>query len=249
VVRESGGTRVIERVEQPFGPDGRSLEPRRTVIEETRRADGGSTSRIRVYSGDGNGSLQLVEQATQEVRPASGGTEIRTEILRPDMSGTLSVAERIASNRLAGPGGVQRETTSTLRPDANGTFVESERRVSETRASAQGSDEQLTVYNTVSGQLAVAEQRAIRTTLSADGSSSRVTDTWMPGGVAVASAEGGVRLVQREITEKKANARGGFEETVSVQQPLLNEPGRLGPTEVQSRSSCSGDCLPKTAKP
>jgi C4-type Zn-finger protein len=239
VISDADGKRVVERIERRYSPEGRPLPEEKTLIQEEKRADGTTITHATKYQSDINGNPQVSERATTEIRSVGDVTTTSTSVARPDINGALRAAEKIeqTSRKLSD---TQAETNVVRQiVDLNGSIRDQEREVTQVTKDANGnSTTNSAKYSTLNGQMEMVQQRVERVSKTEAGEQ-RVVDIFAAD---VANSSKQFKLTQRQTVERSKDANGQVKETVKVQEPLFNEPTKLGNAAVVSSVVCSGSC-------
>jgi hypothetical protein len=241
VIREDSQGKVVERRVVRYDREGRPAQVEKVLIEESKRADGGSTVRTTTYREDVNGNAYVAERFVADASPSPTGSNTEIVVERPSINGELQTAER-RSVSVEKNGPVENQRTVVYRRDGNGRFYEALRTVRESTQQDGGAVENITVYERFDGAMQVSEQKRRRIEKSADGSQSELVDIFRlaaPGAALDASAA--PRLIERQVIERRPTA-GGYVETMSVQRPSLADPARLGPPHQIAETVCQGKC-------
>ncbi|BDC51902.1 hypothetical protein F183_A42170 [Bryobacterales bacterium F-183] len=238
VIREDANGKVVERYVRRFDATGNPGPVEKTVIEE-RKSGSTTVTTSTVYRGDLNGNLTPAERSVAQA--VEQGKTIQTNVVieRSGFDGQMTPVERIAQTTVQNSKESQQQTTTRMRRDANGNFYEAVREVRETMSPKDGPVvENRAQY--VDG--ALAEQTVARTVKQPNGSRTTVIDvyaTQQPG----VSADVGGRLAlkeQQQIVREVGAGGKTATETVISRKPNVSDPGRLGPAQVLSRTTCAG---------
>lgn len=238
VIREDASGRVVERYVRRFDATGNAGPVEKTVIEE-RKSGNTLVITSTVYRGDLNGNLMPAERSVAQAVEQGNTVQTSVTIERSGFDGQMAPVERIAQTTVKSSAEAQQQTTTRLRRDANGNFYEAVREVRETTTPKNGpAVENRAQY--VDG--ALAEQSVARTVAGPNGSRTTVIDvyaTQQPG----MSADSGGRLAlkeQQQIVREVGAGGKTATETVTSRKPNVSDPGRLGPAQVLSRTTCNG---------
>jgi hypothetical protein len=238
VIREDANGKVVERYVRRFDATGNAGPVEKTVIEERKSGNTLMTTST-VYRGDLNGNLMPAERSVAQAVEQGNTVQTNVTIERSGFDGQMAPVERIAQTTVKSSAEAQQQTTTRMRRDANGNFYEAVREVRDTTTPKNGpAVENRAQY--VDG--ALAEQSVARTVVGPNGSRTTVIDvyaTQQPG----LSADAGGRLAlkeQQQIVREVGAGGKTATETVTSRKPNVSDPGRLGPAQVLSRTTCSG---------
>ena len=241
VVRSEGPTRVIERVIKRFDPGGNLAGTERVVEEETKSADGGATVRAATYRSDVNGNMHPVERSVTETRKAGGTLTSQSVIERPSLNGEFQTAEKRSVVLDKSPGRDVRDEV-VYRRDGNGRFYEAVKETSTRQQTGNQSVENTAQYVVgTSGRLELANQTVKTAVKRADGSESIVVDTYGQQTPGLANAGENPKLTSQQLIDRRVR-NGEVEEVVSLREPALADPNRLGPARKISETVCKGRC-------
>jgi hypothetical protein len=243
VLRNDASGRVVERWVRHYDQTGNPTPPEKSLIEETKRSDGGSTVKTTTWRGDVNGNLAVAERTLQDVVKTGSGETANTVTERPTVNGGLEAVEKTSSVKTQKPNGFD-ESTVIYRKGASG-FYEAVRLVKDhTDAPGQSVDNTAEYEVGSSGTLELHSQDTRRTVKRADGSEEIDVDSYgkfVPG-TARSGSDRGLVLKEREVIERTPVAGNAVRETYSVQRPALADPNRLGPAKVIAEAVCKGKC-------
>lgn len=242
VIRSEGAVTVVERVTRRFDQTGHLSEVERVVEEQTKASDGSST-RATHYRSDVNGNMQVAERSVTQTR-VSGSTETtESAIERPSISGSFQIAEKkqITLERSAAR---DRQDTVIYLADANGGFREAAKEsVDRMKAENQAIENTARYAIGTSGQLELVSQ-TVRTATKKGGVESIVEDVFTSQSPGLANgADSKLRLKEQHVIERR-QSNGGINEVVSIREPSLGDPDRLGPARKVRETVCSGKCDP-----
>jgi hypothetical protein len=241
VLRSDGTTKVVERIVKKFDPTGRLAQTDRVVEEQTPLSGGGSTVRTTTYRSDLNGNMQPVERSLTETRKAGSVLNSDAVIERPSLNGQFEVAEKRSIVTDVTPSGESRNTV-VYRRDGSGGFYESAKETLDRQKTDSGSVENSALYTVgTSGRLELATQTVKTSVKRKDGSESVVVDVYAPQTPGLANAGDQPRLKQEQLIERRP-ANGGVDEVVSLREPSLSDPDRLGPARKLKETVCRGKC-------
>ena len=246
VVSDNGTTKVVERLVRRFDPSGTPAQPERTVIEQTKRSDGATTTVSTTYRRDVSGNQVLGERSRTDVVKNGATTTTTTVLEQPAPTGGLQPARRIESVVRDLGNGASTETVVVTRPDANGSLRELERATTDRKTVNGQVEENTALYTTyLDGNLRLEQQTVARTQKAADGSELKVVDVFAVGGAAGSAGTGGtgggVRLREQQVLQSKPIS-GGVATSLSVRKADPNYPGRLGQPQVVNETTCTGKC-------
>jgi hypothetical protein len=241
VLRSDGTTKVVERIVRKFDPTGRLSQTDRIVEEQTQLSGGGSTVRATTYRGDLNGNMQPVERSLTETRKS--GTVLTSDALieRPSMSGGFETAEKRSIVNDVTPSRELRQTV-VYRRDGDGRFYEAVKETVDRQESDGRSVENTAQYVVgTSGRLELAAQTVKTAVKRKDGSESIVVDVYAQETPGLANSGGKPKLKQEQLIERRS--RGGeVDEVVSLREPSMADPDRLGPPRKLKETVCRGKC-------
>jgi hypothetical protein len=239
VVREEGGTKVVERITRRYDANGRPGPAERSVIEKRTGEDGSSTVVETTYRGDINGRMQLWERSTTETAREGSGERADTKIERQGPNAAMELVEKKTSVTRATNGGTEQDTLVYRRAES-GRLYEAAREVIERTTDGGKTIENTARYEAPSpGQLRLTAQTVKRTSEESGGSRTEV-DVYSAD--IAGRPSGKLQLREQQLIERRASSGDGFVETVSVRRPDINDPKRLGRFEKVEEISCSGDC-------
>jgi hypothetical protein len=237
VISDDGTTRVVERTVRQYSTDGRPAPPEKIRVEERKGAGGTITTATTTWRGDISGNLQLAERSVAETRTSGDTTSVATAIERPTMNGSMELVEKQEQITRTTPNKTS-DSTSIYRKDANGRFDETARKTVET-VSENGT----VIENATSIELGRLVRQTVSRTVK-EGDRERIQqDVFVadaPGKVTAVS-EARPQLRERRLIDRTYTA-GGSIETVSVQRPLANDPGRLSNPQRVEETQCTGKC-------
>ncbi|MDX2153625.1 MAG: hypothetical protein SFV54_22980 [Bryobacteraceae bacterium] len=222
VLREDASGRVVERVVRPFDSEGRPLPIEKTVIEESKGADGGSVVRTTVYRADISGHLKLTQRETLQVSGSKDYTQEQRIVERPDLNGGLAVAEKSQAVTQSNGSDSKRDMV-VFRPALSGRFETAYREVSQSRTVGGRTEVQTDKYEAAStGNMTLTGQETSSTTRQPDGTMVQEVTVYglaAPGRVA---QPGKPQLREQRVVETKPVA-GGTVETVSIRRPSVTD--------------------------
>lgn len=237
VISDDGTTRVIERVVRQYSTDGRPGPPEKMRIEERKSPDGSLTTSTTTWKGDISGNMVLAERSVSESRQSPDGSVVNTAIERPTVNGSMELVERREQVTRTTPTS-QVENTTVYTRDTNGTINETSRSTVE-RTKQNGT----TVENAASYELGKLVKQTVSTTVKQGDTEEIQQDVFLtnlPGKVQ-AAGEGRPQLQQRRLIERTYSASGS-KEIVRMQQPMPDEPSRLGSPRKVEEKICTGKC-------
>jgi hypothetical protein len=243
VLRDDASGRVVERWVHHYDQTGNPMPPEKSLIEETKRSDGGSTLRTTTWRGDVNGSMAVSERTSQDVAKTANGETASKVTERPTVNGGLETVEKTSSVKTQKPNGFD-ESTVIYRKGASG-FYEAVRMVKDhTDAPGQSIDNTAEYEVGSSGTLELHSQDTRRTVKRADGSEEIDIDSFgkFVAGTVRSGGDQGLVLKEREVIERTPVAGNAVRETYSVQRPSLADPKRLEPAKVIAEAVCKGKC-------
>lgn len=243
VVRDDSGVRVVERVVRRYGPNGVAGPAEKTVIEEQKRGDGGSTVKTTTYRADMNGNMMLAERSLAEARKSGDSTIVNQSVERASINGSLELAERRDLLTQKTTTGETRNTT-VYRRNENGQLVEAQREIAERTDNKAGSVENVTVYEAVStGRLTLQGQTVRRTSKAADGSEQVEVDVYKRDVPGLTNSEQNPKpLLAEHQTIARRKQGTNIVETVDIARPSMSDPNRLGEPHRVSQTVCNGKC-------
>lgn len=246
VLSEGPEGRVVERIVKKFDSQGRLTGQEKVRIEETKNADGSSsTVRATVYDRDLNGRFELRERTTTTTNKDGATVNAETLIERPNTNGRLDLEERKIVVK-TGDEAASRQDMTVFRKDQQGAFAAAVREITETRKEGERTVANTSQYNSAStGKMELIGQKLSQSVRNADGSESVVEDvfgTHNPGQVS-SGYNKEPKLRERRLIERVPAAGKGQVETFSVQRPAIDG-GRLGDPQKVSETVCTGNCRP-----
>jgi hypothetical protein len=243
VLRDDASGRVVERWVRHYDQTGNPTPPEKSMIEESKRSDGGSTLRTTTWRGDLNGHLAVAERSVQEIVKRGSSETAETVTERPTLNGSLETVEKTSSEKTRTSNGFA-ENTVIYRKGASG-FYEAVRLVKEhTDAPGQSVDNTAEYEVGSTGALELHSQDMRRTVKRADGSEEINIDSFGKAvdGTARSASDRGLVLKEREVIERTPVAGNAVKETYSVQRPVLADPSRLAPAKIIAEAVCKGKC-------
>jgi hypothetical protein len=243
VVRSDGTTKVIERITKRFDPNGNLTGTDRVVEEQTKLAGGGSTVQATAYRSDVNGNMQPVERSVTETKQAGNVTTSESVIDRPALNGEFQTAEKQTVVTDQSPTHDVRNAV-VYRRDENGRFYEALKETVDRQKSAGQTVENAAQYTVgTSGRLELASQTVRTAVKQPDGSESIVVDVYGQETPGLANSGETPRLTSQQVIDRKVR-NGEVDEVVSLRQPSLADPNRLGPPRKIAETVCKGKCNP-----
>lgn len=241
VLRDDAGGRVVERLIHRYDATGNATTPLKEIVEEQKRADGGSTIQTTRYQNDINGALQIVQKSITDIRRSGASETTSTELQRP-LNGSLETVEKKDIVRVKDGTGY-REDATTYRRDGNGGFGVAVRQTREhTEQGGQATDNTAEYEIGPDGQLQLHSQSVANIITRPDGSTDSVVNLFgrsVPGTV---DSDAKLKLFEQQIIEQKTRPGNTLVETLSVRRPSISDPNTLGPTQQISETTCKGKC-------
>lgn len=246
VLSQSGNTTVTERIVRHYGMNGQVVATDRVVTETTKTGEGESLVHATTYRSDVSGNMNEAERKTIETRKNGAATVVDTAIEKKDLSGSFAVTEKRTATAEPTADG-KRESETVMLRDANGNLYEAQRSSTvETKTGNQTTDNTSVYEPTVSGEMRLAQQKLIKTTSNADGSSSEEVETFGRASDGRArDANAPPQLTEKRTIERQKGPGGAVTETQTVQLPDVNNPGKLTAAHQVSETICRGECTQK----
>lgn len=256
VIRSDSTGSVIESIVRRYDPDGQFASTERTLTETHTHPDGSSTVQSTTFRADVNGTEQPVERRTVDTQVAGKTTTNNTVIEQPGQSGSLEPVEKQAEVTEDLSQGTQKKSSTTesiYRANPGEGFREAVRKVTTETQSDDQTVNDVTDYEpgTTAGSLEFQERRVSTTTTAPNGSQSTIVNVYAPSvdGV-VQSSDQPPQLKQQQIITRIKNPDGSVVDTLSVREPNLSDPTRLGDARQITQTVCTGNCGgPPTAPP
>ena len=241
VLRSEGPTKVVERIIKRFDPNGNLAGTERVVEEQTKYPDGGSTVRAATYRADVNGTMRPVERSVTETKKSGSTLTSQSVIDRPSLNGEFQTAEKRSIVVDTSPGRDVRDEV-VYRRDDNGRFYEAVKETSTRRQTGDQSVENTAQYVVgTSGRLELANQTVKTAVKRPDGSESIVVDVYGQQTPGLANVGKDPKLTSQQVIDRRVR-NGEVDEVVSLRQPTLADPNRLGPPRKISETVCKGKC-------
>lgn len=245
VLRDDANGRVVERNVRRFDATGNAGPVEKTVIEE-RKSGNTLVTTSTVYRGDLNGNLIPAERSVAQAVEQGNTVQTNVTVERSGFDGQMTPVERIAQTTVKSSPETQQQTTTRMRRDANGNFYEAVREVRDTTTTPSSSKNGGTTVENRAQYVdgALAEQTVARTVTQPNGSRTTVVDvyaTQQPGMSADSTGRLALKEQQQIVREVGSGGRTATE-TVTSRKPNVSDPGRLGPAQVLSRTTCNGGC-------
>jgi len=242
VVREDASGKVIERLIHRYDLTGSPLPLQKVVIEETKGSGGSSTVRTTMYSGDVNGSMQVVERAVTQ-KQVSGSTQTAdTVVERPNINGGLDTVEKQTSVVVKQGTGYE-EAAITYRRDPTGNFYAATRRVTDHSETGNQATDNIAEYEVgATGSLELHGQTVRKTQKRSNGAEEVQVDLFSKNVPGVVNDTSSLRLKEHQIIERRPGSGGAVVETLSVQRPTVSDPNRLSQPVQISETVCRGKC-------
>lgn len=247
VVREDASGRVVERVIQPYGPDGNPGPSTRETIEEQKGPDGSFTIRTSTYRGDINGNMQLVQRTVTQARKTDSSETSETVVEAPTINGSVETVEKRSTVKTMQPNGSYQAEDNTYRRNASGEFYTAVRQTTDHAVQGTEATDNTAQYEVgPNGEPHLHGQTVSKTITNADGSKNVVVDIYgqnVPGTV-----DGGgtqpLQLQEQQIIRQTPGPNHGTMQSVSVRRPTVSDPNSLGPEKQLSQTVCKGECKP-----
>lgn len=232
--------KVIERTVRRFDQNGNPGPLEKVRIEETKAADGSSSSVLTtVFRGDLNGNMALFEKSTKQTQVSGTNQTFTAEVMRPTLNGSVEVVEK-ASGRIERSGATTTEDTVIYRKDGNGRFAEAAHEVAQKTVEPGKITENRTKYSATNGKLELEGQTVTQTQGQADGSEVKDVTIYGTASPGRASAPGPQLREQQRIVRQKSE--GETTETLSIRRPALGDQSQLGEFVKVGEKVCTGKC-------
>jgi hypothetical protein len=243
VVSDTPAGRVTETIVRRYDQEGNLAATERTVSNEQKRADGGSTVHATIYRSDLNGTLQEAERRVVETQKQGTVTTSDVSLARAGLSGSFETFEKRKVVTTTAPGKVSEDET-VYRPN-NGQFIEAVRRTREERKENGNDVSVATTYlPDYSGRMAFLRQDVATTKKAPDGSQVTELNIFAPTVDGLVAENGaGPKLKEQQLIMRQPAGTGVVKESVSVRRPSLSDPTHLGTPQTISETLCSGKCL------
>jgi len=245
VLRDDASGKMVETIIKRYDQTGRLASTEREVIEERKRADGGSTTRSTVYRSDINGRQAEAERRVTETRVQGSTTVAETTVERPSISGSFEVEAkntRVIEKTAAG----QNITDTDFRKTQDGQFSEAYRRViGETNSGGTSTVQAAEYAPGVTGRMELARQSVATTTKQPGGASVTELNLYSrsPENGRTQSANAPQQILEQQIIERVPGPNGQVTEVVSARRPTVSDPNRLGELRKISETVCRGKCV------
>src|SRR6185436_5133249 len=123
VVRDDSQGKVIERIVRRYDDNGAPAPLEKSVVEEQKRADGGSTVRTTTFRADLNGTLAVERRSIEQTSNTGAGSTSDIVVERPSINGGFETSERRTVVVQKRSDGDVQDTAVFLR-DHNGQFYQ-----------------------------------------------------------------------------------------------------------------------------
>ena len=247
VLRNDATGKVIERIIRRYDPTGNRMRPVKELIEEQKRADGGSTVRTTTYEGDVNGSLQLTSRSITDVQK-NGPTETAdTVVEQPTLNGSLEAVSKQTAIKTKDQNGYQESTITYRKNDRNGFYPAVKISSTHSESGGQAVDNSAEYEIGARGELRLHTQKVQKTVKRPDGSEDIQVEIY---GQNVAGRAGSVestnlKLQEQDVIERRQVAPNTVVETLSLRRTSIADPNTLGPLQAISQTTCRGKCEPE----
>ena len=245
VLRDDATGKVVETIIKRYDQTGRLASTEREVIEEQKRADGGSMARSTVYRSDINGRQAEAERRVTETRVQGSTTVAETVVEHPSLSGSFEVAAkntRVVEKTSAG----ENVTDTDFRKTQNGQFIEAYRRViGETKSGATTTVQASEYEPGVTGRMELSRQSVATTTKQPGGATVTELNLYSrsPENGRTQNANPPQQILEQQIIERVPGPNGQVTEVVSARRPSVSDPNRLGELRKISETVCRGKCV------
>lgn len=245
VLREDASGKTVEKIIKRYDQTGRLATTEREVIEEQKRADGGSTARSTVYRSDINGRPLEAERRVTETRVQGSMMVAETAVERPSISGSFEIAAkntRVIEKTATG----DNLTDTDFRKTQDGQFTEAYRRViAETKSGATTKVQAAEYEPGVTGRMELARQSVATTTKQPGGASVTELNLYSrsPENGRTQRADAPQQILEQQIIERVPGPNGQVTEVVSARRPSVSDPNRLGELRKISETVCRGKCV------
>lgn len=248
VLRSDASGSLTETTVKRYNFDGTYASTER-IVTETRKSPNGSSSVIATtYRSDVNGSNQLVERRTEDTQVAGKTTTVNTTVEQPGMSGNFEAVEKrsaVTEDLSQGKEKMSSTTESIYRGNSSSGLREAVHKVTIQTQKDHQTIEDTTDYerSTPDGALEFQERRVSTTTTTPGGAQSTIVDVYAPAADGIVQSPGAPpQLKQQQILTRVQNADGTVVDTVSVREPNVSDPARLGAPREITRTVCTGKC-------
>ena len=229
VISQTRNTKVTERTVTNYDANGRPAGVERIRIEETKRADGGSSIVATTYRSDINGSQRLAERTSTEVRKSGSAETAVTSIERPAANGSLEIVEK--KNAVTEKMGDNSKVESTVyRKDVNGGMYTALSEVSTTTKSGNVEATDTAQYvRGPDGNMELDKRIVGKTTSQPNGGQVEQIEVYAK---TTASNVGDInarqpRLQQEIVRESVPGPNNTIVETTSIRARAVNDPSRF----------------------
>lgn len=242
VLRDDASGKTIERIVHRYDETGNPAGTEKIVVDEQKRAGGGSSIQTTSYQNDINGRMAVVSRATTQTQ-VSGGTETAdTVVEKPDINGGFETVEKqnVVTSR---QGKDYNEEAVTYRRNENGDFYPAVRRVTDHNQAGNVSKDNTAEYEVgADGRMALHSQKMATTEKGPGGAENVQVDIFRKNVPGISSDSGSLQLIERQLIDRRLQPGGATVETLSVQRPSISDPRKLGPPQQLSETVCHGAC-------
>jgi len=218
---------TVRTTTRTFGRDADGAKTLVQVTEEEKHTlPGGDSNAIRTTSNpDANGALQVVQRQIEETKKISKNVEeTKTTTMLANINGGLAPAMKVQERREHGANDTVASQKTTLLPNGDGKWQVSEIRQATTRQDGNNrSTEERVSRPDADGKLGEISRTVSKESETAPGEKRKAVETYsvdVPG----SAREGGLHLVQREITAQRTTSTGQQTTEKQVEQPTPGDP-------------------------
>ena len=218
---------TVRTTTRTFGRDADGAKTLVQVTEEEKHVlPGGDSNVVRTTSNpDANGALQVVQRQIEDTKKISKDVEeTKTTTMLANINGGLAPAMKVLERREGGANAAVESQKTTLLPDSAGKWQVGEIRQATTRQDGNSrSTEERVSRPDADGKLGEISRTVSKELDAAPGEKRNTVETYsvdVPG----SAREGGLHLVQREITAQRTTSTGQQTTEKQVEQPTPGDP-------------------------
>lgn len=218
---------TVRTTTRTFGRDADGAKTLVQVTEEEKHIlPGGDSNVVRTTSNpDANGGLEVVQRQIEETKTISKDVEeTKTTTLLANINGGLAPAMKVLERRERAANATVESQKTTLLPDSAGKWQVGEIRQATTRRDGNSrSTEERISRPDADGKLSEISRTVSKELDAAPGERRNTVETYsvdVPG----SAREGGLHLVEREITAQHTTSTGQQNTEKLVEQPTPGDP-------------------------